>query len=144
MTLRDPLLSQILETAGREAESHEIELLHPLLDHRMIEFAASLPTWQTHHGGERKILVREALRGILPTDVVDLRGKIYPSAICHRGLREREKDRVWELLTDMRLADLGLVDQSRLRKTYEAYLEGADGTNFWYPLSAEAWLREYF
>ena len=88
--------------------------------------------------------MREALRDILPDEVVDLRGKIYPSAICHRGLRERETEKAWALMTDMRLAELGLVDESRLRKAYAEYLEGAEGTTFWYSMAAEAWLREHF
>jgi asparagine synthase (glutamine-hydrolysing) len=128
-----------------QAARHGIELRHPLLDHRLFEFAASLPTAQTFAAGMRKIILRNAMRGRLPDEVVDRRGKTYPAAIARRGLRERERAKVWSLVTNMRAADLGFVDEQRLRQAYGDYLTGrSDSSLFWHTLTLEAWLRRYF
>lgn len=85
------------------------------------------------------------MRGYLPDEVLDLTGKIYPVAIARRGFRERESAKVWRLMQGMRAADLGFVDQKGLHEAYRQYLAGgSDSVLFWYPITLEAWLRQYF
>ena len=108
--LRDPHLPLTLGELARRAAQHGIELRQPLVDHRLIEFAASLPTGQTFRAAERKVIVRHAMRGRLPDEVLDRREKIYPTTIARRGLAEREQAKVRSLITNMRAAELGLVD----------------------------------
>ena len=76
--------------------------------------------------------------------MLEQRGKTTPEAIFDRGLRDRERDRVWPLLTRMRSADLGLVDEEKLRETYQRYLAGEAKHGFWPALTLEDWLRRYF
>lgn len=143
--LTHPSLSAGVELKNRQAESYGIEFRHPLLDHRLIEFAASLPTEQTFRASQRKIIVRNAMRGLLPSSVLEMWNKIVPGAICHLGLRQRERDKVWRLLTNMRSAELGYVDESVLRQAYQDYLDGkTDNTHFWHTLTLEDWLRRWF
>lgn len=143
--LRDPLLSPVASALTEQAARHGVELRHPLLDHRLFEFAAALPTAQTFAAGARKVILRNAMRGRLPDEVIDRQGKTYPAAITHRGLREREQAKVWGLMTDMRAARMGFVDERRLREAYGDYLAGRNESSlFWYTLTLEAWLRRYF
>ena len=65
----------------------------------------------------------------LPDAVLDLKRKILPTAISERGLKHRERSKVMELMTDMRVAELGLVDEKRLRRAYSDYLQGGEGRN---------------
>jgi asparagine synthase (glutamine-hydrolysing) len=145
-SLQDPFLTQVAEHVDRRARTHHgIEMRHPLLDHRLFEFAASLPTTQTFRAGQRKVIVRNAMRDTLPDEIVDMWGKITPETISERGLREREVGKVWALLSGMRAADLGLVDEAALRETYQRYLDGkTSNALFWYTLTLEDWLRRYF
>jgi asparagine synthase (glutamine-hydrolysing) len=143
--LRDPLLPAVASLLTRQAARHGIDFRHPLLDHRMFEFAAALPTAQSFSAGKRKLILRSAMRGRLPDSVLDRRGKTYSDAIARRGLRERERDKVWALMTDMRAAQMGYVDERRLRTAYDDYLAGrSQSTLFWHSLTLEAWLRRYF
>lgn len=142
--LRDPLIPMIAAAANAQAAAHGVELRHPWLDHRLVELAAALPATQTFAAGRRKIIVRNAMRGRLPDEVLDRPGKIYPSAIAERGLRERETATVEELLTGMRAARLGFVDERRLREAYRAYRERRSASAlFWHALTLEAWLRAH-
>jgi asparagine synthase (glutamine-hydrolysing) len=138
-------MAQFLERSSAQAAEHAIELRHPLLDRRLIEFALSLPATQTFRAGERKIILRRAMRGLLPDEVLDKRGKITPEAIFCRGLIDREQAAAWSLLTDMRAAELGLVDEEGLRQTYQEYIDGMHrNTRFWNALTLEDWLRRHF
>jgi hypothetical protein len=115
------------------------------LDHRLLEFAASLPTDQTFRAAQRKIIVRNAMQGLLPPVVLEMWDKILPGAITHRGLREREQSKVLHLMTDMRAAELGFVDQPRLLQAYQDYLAGRNNSAiFWNTLTLEDWLRRWF
>jgi asparagine synthase (glutamine-hydrolysing) len=142
--LRDPLLREIAALLTRQAARHGIELRHPLLDHRLFDFAAALPTAQSFAAGKRKMILRHAMRSRLPAAVLDRRDKTYMAAIVRRGLRERERAKVWALTTDMRAVQMGYVDQRRLRDAYTDYLMGrTESTRFWHTLTLEAWLRRY-
>ena len=144
--MQDPFLTQVAEHCDRRAGArHDIKMRHPLLDHRLFEFAASLPTTQTFRAGQRKIIMRNAMRGLLPDDIVNMWGKITPETISERGLREREQGKVWPLLAHMRAAELGLVDEARLREAYQSYVDRKTNDSlFWYTLTLEDWLRRYF
>ena len=143
--LRDPLLREIAALLTRQATRHGIELRHPLLDHRLFDFAAALPTAQSFAAGKRKMILRHAMHGRLPAAVLDRRDKTYMAAIVRRGLRERGRAKVWALTTDMRAAQMGYVDQRRLRDAYTDYLMGrTESTRFWHTLTLEAWLRRYW
>ncbi|HEX2252989.1 MAG TPA: asparagine synthase-related protein, partial [Thermoanaerobaculia bacterium] len=142
--LDDPLLRVITPALDALAEHHGAALRHPLLDHRLFELAASLPAEQTAREGRRKRVLREAVRPWLPAAVVDQGEKIVPVEVLDRGLREREPARVWPLLTGMRAAEAGFVDEERLRRAYRRYLAGDGGYRFWNTVTLEDWLRHHF
>jgi asparagine synthase (glutamine-hydrolysing) len=143
--LSHPSLPYSVEAVNRHAEDFGIEYRHPLLDHRLIEFALSLPTDQTFRAGQRKVILRNAMRGLLPAEVLSQEAKVYPIAIAHRGLREREQAKVWRLITNMRAAEMGFVDEIKLRQAYQDYLDKkTDDTLFWHTLTLEDWLRRWF
>ena len=140
--LRERRLAQTFCQLDVQAAGFGVELRHPLLDHRLVELAASLPIDQVFRAAERKVIVRNAMRGRLPDEVLDRRRKITPDAIFARGVREREADRVRAGLTGMVAAELGYVDERRLRAAYEDYAAGRSrSTRFWSAFSLERWLR---
>lgn len=65
------LAGYLLSTQGdRAAMAHSIEGRFPYLDHRLIEFAAGLPPSFKIRGLTEKYLLRRALAGLLPADIV--------------------------------------------------------------------------
>jgi asparagine synthase (glutamine-hydrolysing) len=144
-TMADPLLPVVAQAVTGQAARHGVEFRHPLLDHRLCELAASLPTTQTYQAGMRKIILRNAMRNLLPDQVVNRRHKVYPKTIAERGLREREQAKVWALMTNMVAAEMGFVDEARLRLEYQHYLDRKVGSAlFWHTITLESWLRQYF
>ena len=134
--LRHRRINHIAETMNLEAGENRIEFRHPLLDHRLMEFAVSLPTMQTYRTGIHKVILRNAMRDYLPDEVVSLGAKIYPGAIADRGLKERAQSKIWGLLTNMRATALGFIDETRLQETYRSYLVGEHtDASFWYTVT---------
>jgi len=60
--LPDDLLSKV----DRMSMAHSIEVRPPYLDHRIVEFAATLPAHLKIRGRKQKIVLRELMRGKLP------------------------------------------------------------------------------
>jgi asparagine synthase (glutamine-hydrolysing) len=67
--------------------AHSLEARSPLLDHELMEFAASLPAEMKLHRRETKVALRAALRGLVPDEVLDApkRGFRLPIADWFRG-----------------------------------------------------------
>lgn len=69
ITLQLP--SQFLTKVDRATMAHGVEARVPLLDERVASIAVALPTRFKVRGGEKKIVLREAMRGRLPDDILD-------------------------------------------------------------------------
>ncbi len=64
-----------------------LEVRNPFLDHRVVEFAASLPLEYKQHGRSRKHILKEAFKDILPPDISSRRKKGFgvPVGAWFRG-----------------------------------------------------------
>jgi len=139
-----PLAPFIEELQFRHAQDCGVEWRCPLADHRLIEFAASLPTEQTFADGMDKMIVRRGQAGFLPEEVINLKSKIVPSSILRRSF-EKRRAKLEELTTGMRAAEIGLVDERLVEESVRSYLAHGKSTElFWYVLTLEDWLRRYF
>jgi asparagine synthase (glutamine-hydrolysing) len=63
------------ERYDRVASAFGIELRDPFLDLRVIQFCMSLPLDQLHRGGFGKALLRRAMAGRVPTEIIERRAK---------------------------------------------------------------------
>ena len=64
--LRTSLPERILMLTDKMSMACSIEARAPLLDHRVVEFAARLPVWMKVNGMRTRFIQREAFRGRLP------------------------------------------------------------------------------
>jgi asparagine synthase (glutamine-hydrolysing) len=67
--LQHPYLAVALERYDRVASAYSIELRHPFLDRRLIEFCLAMPWKQKRSKGWSKVVLRRAMAGILPETV---------------------------------------------------------------------------
>jgi len=65
------LPDDILYKTDRMSMAHSLEVRPPFLDHRLVEFAASLPESYKIRGVRQKYILKEAMRGKLPAIVID-------------------------------------------------------------------------
>jgi asparagine synthase (glutamine-hydrolysing) len=81
------LPGDILTKVDRASMAVSLEAREPLLDHRLIEFAASLPETARTRKGEGKWLMKKAMRRYLPDDILyrQKQGFVTPIAQWFRG-----------------------------------------------------------
>ncbi|MGA3201664.1 MAG: asparagine synthase (glutamine-hydrolyzing), partial [Bryobacteraceae bacterium] len=77
----------ILTKVDRMSMAHSIETRVPLLDHKLVEFAATIPPEMNLRGGTTKYILKRAMRGILPDRIIDRpkQGFAIPLGYWFRG-----------------------------------------------------------
>jgi asparagine synthase (glutamine-hydrolysing) len=75
------LPDDLLIKADKMTMANGLELRVPFLDHKLVEFAASLPNSSKIQGKGGKTLLRSAMRGVLPDAIIDRPKKGFPVPI---------------------------------------------------------------
>jgi len=136
------LPDDILVKVDRASMAASLEVRVPLLDHRVVEFAARIPLSFKIRGGVGKWALRQVLYRYVDRSLIDRpkQGFGVPLAEWLRGsLREWAE----ELLSEKELAESGLVDVSPIRMAWKAHLSGRENVQYrlWVVLMLQAWLR---
>jgi asparagine synthase (glutamine-hydrolysing) len=134
------LRNSLLRDADVCSMAHGLELRVPLLDHRLVEFVASLPGRVKVGRGNLKGLLVDAMGGDLPPEVSGRRkqGFVIPYELWIRGAL---KPRLDEVLTEASLSRaLGLRPES-VARIWSAFLGGYRGINMQHPLALYVLLR---
>ena len=64
------LLDDMLVKVDRMSMAHSLEVRSPLLDHKLVEFAARMPPALKLRGWETKAILRDTVRRYLPPNIV--------------------------------------------------------------------------
>jgi asparagine synthase (glutamine-hydrolysing) len=80
------LPDDILTKTDRMSMAHSLEVRPPFLDHRIVEFSASLPSGLKVRGSRQKVLLKELMTGKLPDSILT-RKKIGFDIPAHDWLR---------------------------------------------------------
>lgn len=86
-----------------------VDFRYPYLDRRLVEFALAIPVEQMVRPRESRSIVRRALLGAVPRELLERRSKAGPEESFHRAL-QREWPRISAMAADSRVAALGYVD----------------------------------
>jgi asparagine synthase (glutamine-hydrolysing) len=93
--------------------ANSLELRVPLLDHKVLEFAAALPSNFKVRGFTTKYIMKKVLSGLVPKEILDRRKTGFPVPY-ERWLRHELKDMVHDVLFDPRTLERGYFDKSRI------------------------------
>lgn len=93
------LPDDILNKSDRMSMAHSLEVRPPFLDHRIVEFAASLPASLKIRGSEQKVILKELMRDKLPTSVLK-RKKVGFDIPAHDWLRGPLRSLMTDVLLD--------------------------------------------
>src|ERR1700722_20189731 len=80
------LADDILVKSDRMSMAHAVEVRAPFLDHRIVEFAATLPDTLKIRGSRQKLLLKELMKDKLPASILN-RKKVGFDIPAHEWLR---------------------------------------------------------
>jgi asparagine synthase (glutamine-hydrolysing) len=124
--------------------AHSIEARVPLLDNEVVDFVTSLPPEMKFDGTQTKIVLRKALRGILPDEVIDRRkqGFTPPEATW---MRTHSRAWIERVLLSNRFLERGLFDRRGIERVIADHMSGAANHRFllWSLLCIE-WVHRLF
>jgi asparagine synthase (glutamine-hydrolysing) len=134
-------LPRLLRYADRSSMAHGREVRLPFLDRRVAEFGLSLPAAFVHRGGRTKAILRDAMAGAVPEDVLARRDKVAFEPPQARWLADPAlRSRVCEVLLDRDAGARGLFDTAAIEADVRAG-SWRDPGAIWTALNAELWLR---
>jgi asparagine synthase (glutamine-hydrolysing) len=124
--------------------AHSLEARSPLLDHELMEFAATIPGSLKLQGMNKKIILRDAVRPWLPDDLLD-RPKMGFAVPIPAWFRGELRGYVRDVLLDPSTLGRGYFDASYVQSLIERHETEAEDHSFrlWALLVAELWHREF-
>ena len=135
----------LLVIADRMSMAHSLESRAPLIDHRVVEYAASIPGGMKLRGKDLKHILKKVASRYLPKELIyrEKQGFGFPIGIWMRTDLRRFME---NLFRESRFVDLGIFEPSTVHGLLDEHLSGKADHNFrlWILLNLEIWYRLYF
>jgi asparagine synthase (glutamine-hydrolysing) len=151
-TLLDKLLAADMKTYLHEllmkqdqmSMAASLETRVPFLDHKLVEFAARMPDAMKLRGWTTKYVLRRAMRGVLPPQILTRKKMGFPTPVgaWFRGPFRRVVD---EYVLSERALSRGVFDPSYAREIAARHAAGENHTErLWMLVNFEIWQRRFF
>lgn len=139
------LPDDILVKVDRAAMANSLETRVPFLDHRVVEFALSLPLNLKIRNGKGKWILREVLYKYVPKELIE-RPKMGFGIPLDSWLRGPLKDWAKDLLSYQNLDKHGLLNNEIIHKKLDEHFSGNKNWHYhiWDVLMFQAWYNKYF
>jgi asparagine synthase (glutamine-hydrolysing) len=138
-------LPELLRYEDRNSMAHSLEARVPLLDHRLVELAFSLPGNELIRRGETKSVLRRALADLLPREVAQRRDKLGFVTPESRFMRGALGDLAADVFASQSFRERGFVDANAARARLARHRQGRlqAGMELWRALNVELWARRF-
>jgi asparagine synthase (glutamine-hydrolysing) len=134
----------VLAFVDRLSMAHSVEVRPPFLDHRLVEFVANIPGNLKITGGRVKNILKNAVRDLLPEDLVDRpkEGFVMP---VNEWLTEKLKGVVLDTLSAQRLRRHGLLKSAAVTALMDRYYAGEArlANRIWNLITFQIWWERY-
>jgi asparagine synthase (glutamine-hydrolysing) len=138
------MIDDVLTKVDRMSMAVSLEAREPLLDHKLLEFAARVPPALKLKDGQSKYLLRKLLERRVPRPIIERRKSGFAAPIGE-WLRGPLAPMANELLLDGRLDDRGIFNPGEVARLWTDHRTGrADHRHrLWQLIMLELWFREF-
>jgi len=138
------LPDDILYKTDRMSMAHSLEVRPPMLDHRIVEFAARLPDWLKISGWRQKVVLKELMRGRLPARVLR-RKKTGFDIPTHDWFRGPLRPMLMETLAPKTVEQSGLFHTPAIEALIRDHMERRInvGYHLWGLLTLFLWMKRW-
>lgn len=138
------LPDQVLAFVDRLSMAHSVEVRPPFLDHRLIEFVASLPGSMKINNGRVKSILKDAVSNILPIGITDRpkEGFVLP---INEWILVHLEDFVRATLSENQLKESGILNHRNVTALLNRYYAGDKilASRVWNLVCFQSWWRNY-
>ena len=140
LELKNRLAELLLMRVDKMTMANSVEARVPFLDHELVEFALALPAEMKVRNGEGKYLLKKAVEGILPPEVIN-RPKQGFVAPMSEWLRGEMGEKMRRDIRKSTLTERGLLDYDVIDRLWEAHRSGRGEWAFqlWNIYNVSAW-----
>ncbi|MDB5098505.1 MAG: asparagine synthase, glutamine-hydrolyzing [Cyanobacteria bacterium RYN_339] len=138
------LPDDILFKVDRASMATSLEVRAPLLDHRLVEYVAGLPTRYKLRGLKTKYLLKQAARPLLPAEILDRPKKGFGIPVA-KWLKAELQPAMRDMLSAERIRAGGLFDPVAVERLMADHLAGRHDhrKQLWTLLMFEWWREAY-
>jgi asparagine synthase (glutamine-hydrolysing) len=138
------LADDILTKTDRMSMAHSLEVRPPFLDHRIVEFSASLPASLKIHGSRQKFVLKELMRGKLPPAVLT-RKKMGFDIPAHQWLRGPLRELLIDTLKAGASDHAGLFRSAQIDTYLQLHLQRKAnlGYHLWGLMVLFLWMKKW-
>jgi asparagine synthase (glutamine-hydrolysing) len=124
--------------------AHGLEARSPFIDHKVMEFAATLPSSMKVRHRTTKYILKEAFRTRLPADIIDRPKKGFSVPLRH-WFRHELKEFAYDTLLDGRARQRGYFNMPQIERLLDEHASGTRDwqENIWILLMLELWHRTF-
>ena len=136
-------LHELLMKQDQMSMAASIESRVPFLDHKLVEFTAKMPTRMKIRGRQTKWILREAMRGILPVEILERPKMGFPVPLGD-WLRGEFKSFVGEYVLSERATARGIFNRDYVGELVARHNAGEDhATRIFRLINFEIWHRQF-
>jgi asparagine synthase (glutamine-hydrolysing) len=135
----------LLVIADRMAMAHSLEGRSPLIDYKVVEYAASIPSELKLKGRNLKYILKKVAARYLPKELINRQkqGFSFPIGIW---MRTDLKDFLRNLFSQSMFVKMGIFNFDYINTLLDEHLSGKIDHNYrlWILINLEIWYRMYF
>ncbi|MCC6343742.1 MAG: asparagine synthase (glutamine-hydrolyzing) [Bryobacterales bacterium] len=138
------LPDDILYKCDRMSMAHSLEVRPPFLDHRIVEFAATLPERLKINGSRLKFLLRELMRDKLPPSILQRKKEGFDIP-THHWFRGVLKPLLLDTVTERAVRETGIFRWDGIQRLMRLHFErrANHGYQLWGLLVLFLWMRRW-
>jgi asparagine synthase (glutamine-hydrolysing) len=140
------LVDDMLHYFDRASMAYSLEVRVPFIDHRVVEYAATIPSTLKVRRLRTKHLLKEASRGIVPDQVIDKRKLAFFRGSVAGWLNAQTSSAVTDRLLDPGARSASFLDRGAVEELVRSQTEGGRaelGQLLLSILMLEVWLSSY-